>query len=271
MNTLVLGTTGVGKSSLINNMMGRDVAEVGHGAKPLTSRVEVHEGSYNGATVKVYDTFGFGEDKGKSEQDTFLEIAGACDKFNLVLICIKFDSKIDSNVINMFQTLGQMMHEDMWKRSIIVLTFANFHSLAYDLSPDSEADTISDKVEVFKSSICSTLSNYVGKEIYSEIPFCIAGYKREKKLPTVDDWLGALWEKCVSRCSYGAHHLLKQKYLIQPAVVRAGTGVAIGAVVGSIATVIVGPIGGAIVGSTVGGVVSSGGVYYYMKNALDNY
>ena len=58
---LVIGETGVGKSTLINNLLGEDVADVGHSMNSAASDVSWYEGVIQGVPVKVYDTPGLAD------------------------------------------------------------------------------------------------------------------------------------------------------------------------------------------------------------------
>ncbi|XP_011408976.1 PREDICTED: GTP-binding protein A-like, partial [Amphimedon queenslandica] len=128
-NILVIGPTGVGKSTLINALLGDAVQEgqratEGQGAAPVQSEVEVHTGKYEGIEIKVYDTTGFGDTRGKSDVSIIEEIAKD-KKFDLVLICMRMDCRVNEGVKKMFSTLGDMMNKEMWDRSVVVLTFVN--------------------------------------------------------------------------------------------------------------------------------------------------
>ena len=135
-NILVIGPTGAGKSTLINNLMRKTMAKAGHGASSVTNQLKKYEGEYEGVKIRVYDTVGFSDTEGKSNQSIIKEIADA-NMFDLVLICVRMDSRAYGDVRNMFRMLGSRLNEKMWKRSVIVLTFYNFF-LQLDTVEDSE-------------------------------------------------------------------------------------------------------------------------------------
>ena len=82
---LLAGGTGVGKSSLINKIFGRNVAEIGDG-KPVTSLIEKFESEDLG--VILYDSPGYEIDKVRQFEDEVIDIKRK-EAVNLVWYCIQ--------------------------------------------------------------------------------------------------------------------------------------------------------------------------------------
>ena len=231
-NILVIGPTGAGKSTIINKLIGMTMARVGQGVQSVTDKVEKYEGEFEGVKIRVYDTVGFGDTKGKSNQSIIKEIADA-NKFDLVLICVRMDSRAYGDVRDIFKMLGQRLNKEVWKRSVIVLTFYNMFIQLEAVEESGDIDkAVSDEIKEYQSVVSRILSGSVDDEAISSIPYCIAG----KKVTSEETWLPNLWCVCLERCSDNARYVLGA-FSIHRLIVELGMVIsgAIGYIVGSVA------------------------------------
>uniref|UniRef100_A0A1X7TCX5 G domain-containing protein n=1 Tax=Amphimedon queenslandica TaxID=400682 RepID=A0A1X7TCX5_AMPQE len=269
---LVIGPTGVGKSELVNALFGKDVAKVGHGLESVTSEVVAYEGEYKGVKMTVYDTVEFRDTKGKSDYSILLNI-DKHGKYDLILICTKLGDRADRD---MLVGLASILHEDMWKRTVVVLTFANHFITLRSVVRMGPGKAIKEKIDECKKYFVENLSSHVKKDVLEGIPFCIAGVEDEKKLLTTDDWLQMLWEMCIEQSSDEARPFLTvfakyQRHIktgvllgaglvvgasVGTGVISGGTGSAIGAGIGTASVPGVGTALGAGLGSVIGASVS---------------
>ena len=270
---LVIGPTGVGKSELVNALFGKDVAKVGHGLESVTLEVDTYEGEYKGVRIKVYDTIGFRDTKGKSDYSILLNI-DKHGKYDLILICSKLGDRADRD---MLVGLASVLHEEMWKRTVVVLTFANHFITLRSVVRTGPDKAIKEKIDECKKYFVENLSGHVKKDVLQGIPFCIAGVEDERKLPTTEDWLQTLWETCIERSSDEARSFLtvfaRYKRHIKTGVllgtglvvgasvgtgiISGGTGISVGATVGTASATGAGTVIGAGLGGVMGAVVAS--------------
>lgn len=125
---LVTGKTGTGKSSLVNSVLGKQVAVVGQTLNPQTSEVSSFETKIKGIKVIVWDSPGLQD--GLENEKLYLEdIKKKCsDKIDLLLYCIAMDSPrffTGSRDIESMVKLTDALGKGIWKNAVVVLTCAN--------------------------------------------------------------------------------------------------------------------------------------------------
>ena len=196
---LVIGQTGSGKSTLINALMGCHVARVQCGAMSTTRRIVMHEGEFRGVRIRICDTAGFNAGFMRLSTSSIMnEITAHVAKVDLILICVRMDSRADDGVHRMFTDLSNIMSAEAWERTVVVLTFANFFFQQISISHLSQGEALRHEVYTYKDFIFTRVA--VRREIMDGLPFCIAGTMNERTLPDVDDWLLNLWTTCLHRC-----------------------------------------------------------------------
>ena len=124
---LVIGETGTGKSTLINNLLGRQVAPVSHAMDPGTLIVTPHELSVEGVPVVVYDTPGLNDRKGNEYEKKHLGIMNsllARKKIHLIIYCMKMtETRMRGGLIHTFKEYHKIGVP--WEQTVVALTFAD--------------------------------------------------------------------------------------------------------------------------------------------------
>ena len=124
---MVIGESGQGKSTLINGLIGKEVAVEGSSFKPGTLTVDEYKFKQNGVNVSIWDTPGFGMGE-KADDKTAEQLCKSnCYPFDLALFCIRMDStRIPNGAhIDTIERLTKMFGKSFWKHCLFVLTFAN--------------------------------------------------------------------------------------------------------------------------------------------------
>lgn len=103
---LVIGETGVGKSTLVNNLLGNDVADMGNSMTSVTTNVNCYEGVIQGVPVKVYDTPGLADSRSDRDDEYLAEIKKLIETetIHLVIYCLKLtETRMRQSIIHTFQ------------------------------------------------------------------------------------------------------------------------------------------------------------------------
>ena len=296
---LITGRTGAGKSTLVNGLVGEDVAEEGHNLCATTKNVTGYKlTTKEGFEIVVWDSPGLQDGSG-NEEEYLAEMKERCSNVDIVIYCIKLDTRDQlrdtQNDFSAIMKLTNIFGPQWWEHSIFVMTFANQleSRLKAKLSQIFVVEKFKYKIKSWKNKIHEALSSAgVPQEIVSRIPVEAAGCVEKPHLPGQEYWFSILWFMIAHRTKRQTQPVLvklnasrfkttaaatatdfTQPYYKQPIFVNAGigmvtiaSGMAVGAGIGTGIGFSVGATVGLGIGAPVGGAI--GGIAGVVVSAL---
>lgn len=200
---LVTGKTGTGKSSLVNAILGSDIAPVGKGLDPETSKVSSFENVIEGTTVIIWDSPGL-QDGLKKEVSYLNNIETECkDKIDLFIYCVSMTNSrfmTGSRDIESMCKLTDALGKEIWNNAIFVLTCANkfITSTKSTLQNKDDKEVIKkkfdDRFTMWKVQVKEILRKNLKlpNEMVDKIPILPTG-RRGIPLLLEKPWLSDLW------------------------------------------------------------------------------
>ena len=201
---LFFGKIGAGKSSLINTLLGKKVAEEGANIYSQTTAVRSYaitivRETIEGVTITLLDSPGL-RDPFKDERKTLSELKEICQNVDIFVYCTSLtQTRIGQDEYDSIMNLTQALGDGMWKKGLIALTFANEvrpTPSSHDVTVEKYfKERVSDWGEALKNAIKKT---GVNNKVAEAIPVVPTSY-RNIALPdtTEANWFSAFWSTCI--------------------------------------------------------------------------
>ncbi|WP_433384067.1 GTPase [Actinoplanes sp. CA-142083] len=196
---LLVGRTGVGKSSTINYFLGAEIAPVGDHV-PVTASVVSYDTEIYGVPVRVTDTPGLC-DGAKKNGEYLLDTRAAVEEKGLD--CCWFVSTLVENRVRVDEI--EALHDltvafglKIWDQMVVVLTHADMFQAA-----DAYIDRLEKRSRVLRERIGTTLvecgaSADEAHRIAAGVPF-VGVTNEHERTPSGERWLGELFQTTLER------------------------------------------------------------------------
>ena len=200
----VTGSTGSGKTSLMNGLLGKEVGKEGCTLSFGSTHVESFQAEIQGVWVTIWHTSAFQDGVCKGEECLKYIFDSGCVDANLKVYCISIVKKRlasrDMKILSKFTTKFGVK---FWERCLFVLTFANGYAGECPLTTD-EKMWLYGRIDQWRNCIKSELLKAgVEDSVVEQIPIVPAGYHRPLqmasnpwKLPGIENWFYLFWCAC---------------------------------------------------------------------------
>lgn len=188
---LLMGRTGVGKSSTINSLLGEQIAPTGDFV-PTTIKVEPYKGTVGDIRVNIVDTPGLCDDLPEKRKDRryIHKIRDAAPVIDCVWFVTRLDDpRVTGDEMRAIKLISKSF-ENIWDRAIIIFTHAGA------IPPEKFAMTLETRAQLIRNEI----ARYTGEQIARQVP-AVAVENTSLTTPNGEPWLPELFTLVVERIS----------------------------------------------------------------------
>lgn len=180
---LLIGRTGVGKTTTIRKFLGKNVGEV-NAFRPATTDVFAYEEDLNGIPVRVIDTPGLCDAPASKSNDVkYLEsIRGKVAKFHCAWFVTRLDERrVETSEMTAIELISKSLGAEVWKHGIIVFTHAD------KVEHWEFEGTLQERTKLIQEQI----AQHVGRDIAGAVPAVAVG--SQFTTPDGKPWLAELF------------------------------------------------------------------------------
>ena len=192
LSILVIGESGSGKTSLVNNLLGEEIAKE---EEASTSPMTTFRGAVQGVSVTVYEVSGLSVENEQHQKEMQALILSA--PLSFILYCFNMsETRMRQSLINTFKVFHNAGVN--WNKTVIALTFADNLPVpkAQQRNPNfNKKDHFTTRLKEWKSEVYRVLTSEVGvpAETAKLIDMLSTTGDPDETLPTGKEWFSPLW------------------------------------------------------------------------------
>ena len=204
---IIIGQTGIGKSTLINGLIGAEVAKVegGFTTEGVTRKVESYSRKIGELKILAYDSPGL-EDGSGNEKTYLEEIYKTCRQgMDLVVFAIQFRSRFvpDNPDARAMVKFTKKLKPAIWEKTLVVLTCANtcetFNPPLRSKSREERRTFFKKEIRCYKTVIHQTLKKAgVPAATVEKVKVVPTGIEYEAELLDSTLWFSNFWLECLT-------------------------------------------------------------------------